>query len=72
MRNLLSQSLLTRAHIRPGIVRRGDQVMFMLNGEPGMQQTIKNLPRGFWLMLYGFGTSENSWTSARVVTVKQQ
>ncbi len=55
-----------------GIVRRGDQVMFMLNGEMGMQQTIKNLPRDFWLMLYGYGTSENSWTSARVVTVKQQ
>jgi hypothetical protein len=54
-----------------GIVRRGDQVMFMLNGEVGMQQTIKNLPHDFWLMLYGFGTSENNWTSARVVTLKQ-
>lgn len=54
-----------------GIVRRGDQVMFMLNGEVGMQQTVKNLPREFWLMLYGFGTSENNWTSARVVTLKQ-
>ena len=54
-----------------GIVRRGDQFMFMLNGQMGMQSTVKNLPQDFWVMLYGFGSSENNWKSARVVTLKQ-
>ena len=54
-----------------GIVRRGDGFMFMLNGQMGMQSTVKNLPQDFWVMLYGFGSSENSWKSARVVTLKQ-
>lgn len=54
-----------------GIVRRGDEFLFMLNGEMGMQKTVKNLPKEFWLMLYGFGSSEVAWTAARVVTVKQ-
>jgi hypothetical protein len=54
-----------------GIVRRGDEFFFMLNGEPGLQKSIKNLPRSFHVMLYGFGTSENNWESVRVVTPKQ-
>jgi hypothetical protein len=54
-----------------GIVRRGDDFSFMLNGEEGMRKTIKNMPRTFHLMLYGFGSSENNWEAARVVTVKQ-
>ena len=54
-----------------GIVRRGDEFLFMLNGQVGMQKTIKNLPHDFWLMLYGYGSSENNWVSARVVTMKQ-
>ena len=53
-----------------GIVRRGDEFLFMLNGEEGMRRTIKNMPQKFRAMLYGFGTTENEWDSARVVTVK--
>lgn len=54
-----------------GIVRKGDDFHFMLNGQEGLRRTIKNLPRAFHLMLYGFGSSENNWDSVRVVTVKQ-
>lgn len=54
-----------------GIVRRGDDFMFMLNGQMGLQRTVKNLPKSFWVMLYGFGSSENNWGSVRVATVKQ-
>jgi opacity protein-like surface antigen len=54
-----------------GIVRKGEEFYFMLNGEEGLRKTIKNLPRAFHLMLYGFGSSENDWDSVRVVTVKQ-
>jgi hypothetical protein len=54
-----------------GIVRRGDEFLFMLNGQMGLQKTVKNLPNDFWVMLYGFGSSENNWGSVRVVTVKQ-
>jgi hypothetical protein len=54
------------------IVRRGDEFLFVLNGQVGLIRTIKNLPRGFTVMLYGYGTSENDWDSVRVVTPKQQ
>jgi NADPH-dependent glutamate synthase beta subunit-like oxidoreductase len=54
-----------------GIVRRGDEFLFVLNGQTGLQKTVKNLPKDFWVMLYGFGSSENNWSSVRVVTVKQ-
>jgi len=53
-----------------GIVRKGDEFYFMLNGQEGLKKTIKNLPRAFHVMLYGFGSSENNWDSVRVVTVK--
>ncbi|HEX8151380.1 MAG TPA: hypothetical protein VF591_29640 [Pyrinomonadaceae bacterium] len=61
-----------------GIVRRGDEFLFILNGpdsppsaaQVGLTKTIKNLPHTFRLMLYGFGSSENDWDSARVVTLK--
>jgi len=53
-----------------GIVRKSDEFYFMLNGQEGLRKTIKNLPRAFHLMLYGFGSSENDWDSVRVVTVK--
>ena len=53
-----------------GIVRRGDDFLFMLNGEEGMRKTIKNLPRTFHVMLYGYGSSENNWDNVRVVTPK--
>lgn len=54
-----------------GIVRKGDEFFFMLNGQEGLRKTIKNLPRSFHVMLYGYGSSENNWDSVRVVTVKQ-
>jgi hypothetical protein len=61
-----------------GIVRRGDEFLFVLNGpespaqdaQVGLTKTIKNLPRSFRVMLYGFGSSENNWDSVRVVTMK--
>lgn len=54
-----------------GIVRRGDDFMFMLNGQMGLQKTVKSLPTSFWVMLYGYGSSENNWSFLRVVTMKQ-
>jgi hypothetical protein len=62
-----------------GIVRRGDEFLFILNGpdspaqeaQVGLTKTIKNMPRSFHVMLYGFGSSENNWDSVRVVTMKQ-
>jgi hypothetical protein len=54
-----------------GIVRRGDDFLFMLNGQVGMQKTVKNLPHDFWVMLYGYGSSENNWSSVRVATMQQ-
>lgn len=53
-----------------GIVRKGDVFMFMLNGQMGLEKTLKKRPREFHVMLYGFGSSENNWGSARVVTAK--
>jgi hypothetical protein len=52
--------------------------LFVLNsadGKPGdaqigLRATIKNMPKSFHLMLYGYGSSENNWDSARVVTTK--
>jgi hypothetical protein len=52
------------------IARQGDEYFFALNGNVGLQKTIKNLPRSFRVMLYGFGTTQNMWDSVRVVTVK--
>jgi hypothetical protein len=60
------------------IVRRGDEFLFVLNGpdsppeaaQVGLRKTIKNLPRNFHVMLYGFGSSENDWDDVRVVTLK--
>jgi hypothetical protein len=53
------------------IVRRGDEFLFMLNGQEGLRKRLKSMPRSFHVMLYGFGSSENNWDSVRVVTVKQ-
>lgn len=52
------------------IARKGDEYFFALNGQVGLSKNIKNLPRSFRVMLYGFGSSENNWDSVRVVTVK--
>jgi hypothetical protein len=53
-----------------GIVRRGDEFFFMLNGEAGVQTTIKGVPRTFHVMLYGYGSSQDEWESVLVRTVK--
>lgn len=60
------------------VARRGDEFLFIINsaeGKPedaqvGLTKTIKNMPKSFHLMLYGFGSSENNWDSARVVVAK--
>jgi hypothetical protein len=60
------------------IVRRGDEFLFVVNkpdGKPedaqiAFRKTVKNLPRTFRVMLYGFGSSQNNWDSVRVVTAK--
>lgn len=60
------------------VVRRGDEFLFVINdpkGKPedaqvGLTATIKNLPKSFYVMLYGYGTSENNWDAARVVLAK--
>ncbi|HWR14651.1 MAG TPA: hypothetical protein VN577_07465 [Terriglobales bacterium] len=53
-----------------GIVRRGDTLMFVLNGEPGIQKNFSGMHRDFDVMLYGWGTSESCRDSVRVVTPK--
>ena len=53
-----------------GIVRRGDEFLFMLNGQEGLSKTIRNMPRSFRVMLYGWSSAENDWDSVRVVTAK--
>lgn len=60
------------------IVRRRHDFLFVINKPDGtpqdaqiaLQKTIKNLPRTFRVMLYGFGSSQNEWDSVRVVTAK--
>ncbi|HEX8637837.1 MAG TPA: hypothetical protein VF692_07245, partial [Pyrinomonadaceae bacterium] len=60
------------------IVRRGEEFLFVLNSaegkaedaQIGLKTNIRNLPKSFHLMLYGFGSSENNWSSARVVVAK--
>ncbi|MDQ3181656.1 MAG: hypothetical protein M3Q33_14195 [Acidobacteriota bacterium] len=60
------------------IVRRGDEFLFVLNsaeGKPqdaqvGLSTTVKNMPKSFRVMLYGYGSSENNWDWARVVVAK--
>jgi hypothetical protein len=54
-----------------GIARRGDDFLFLINGQLGLQKTVHGLGKDFQVMLYGYGSSENSWKSLRVVTPKQ-
>lgn len=67
-----SRNLATKA-INPtlSIARRGDEYLFALNGQVGLQKTIKNLPRGFHVMLYGYGSSENNWDSVQILMTKK-
>lgn len=53
-----------------GIMRKGDDFFFAINGQVGLQSTLKNLPHSFHVMLYGFGSSENNWDAINVVTPK--
>lgn len=60
------------------VIRKGDDFLFVVNKPDGTAQdaqvaltkTVKNMPRSFHVMLYGFGSSENNWDSVRVVTMK--
>lgn len=60
------------------IVRRGDEFLFVINdpkGKPedaqvGLTANVKNMPKSFTVMLYGFGSSENNWDAVRVVVPK--
>jgi hypothetical protein len=54
------------------IARKGDDYFFALNGQVGLQKTIKNMPRAFRVMLYGYGSSENDWDSVKVVVPKKK
>jgi len=53
------------------IARRGDEYLFALNGQVGLQKTIKGLPHSFRVMLYGYGSSENNWDSVQVLIPKK-
>jgi hypothetical protein len=53
------------------IARRGDEFLFALNGQIGLQKTVKNLPRSFHIMLYGYGSSETNWDSVQVLMSKK-
>lgn len=60
------------------VVRKGDEFSFYLNDPKGAPQdaqlattaTIKNLPKSFHVMLYGYGSSENNWDGVRIVVPK--
>jgi hypothetical protein len=54
------------------IARRGDEFLFALNGQVGLQKSIKNLPRSFRVMIYGYGSSENNWDSLQLLITKKQ
>lgn len=60
------------------VVRKGDEFSFYLNDAKGTAQnaqmaltaTVRNLPKSFHVMLYGYGSSENNWDGVRVVVPK--
>lgn len=60
------------------VVRKGDEFSFYINdpkGAPqdaqlGLKTTIKNMPKSFRVMLYGYGTSENNWDALRITAPK--
>jgi hypothetical protein len=60
------------------VVRKGNEFSFFINEAKGAPQdaqlalttTVKNLPKTFHVMLYGFGSSENNWDGVRVVVPK--
>lgn len=54
-----------------GIGRRGDQVFLMVNDKVALERNVRGLAPSFKVMLYGFGTTETSWNSVTVQTLKQ-
>ena len=48
------------------VARRGDEFFFMVNSQIALQRTLKDIPRAFQVMLYGFGSTENNWDAVRV------
>ena len=57
---------------RLGIARKDDKIFFMLNGQTGVESTVRGVSQNFKVMLYGFGSTENSWDSVSVQTLKKQ
>lgn len=61
------------------VVRKGDEFSFYLNDAKGAPQdaqlaltaSVKNLPKSFHVMLYGYGSSENNWDGVRIVVPKK-
>jgi hypothetical protein len=57
------------------VARKGDEFKFYINGpdsipqdaQLGLTTTLKNLPKSFHVMLYGYGSSENNWDGVRIV-----
>jgi hypothetical protein len=60
------------------VIRKGDEFGFYLNDPKGKPQdmqlalssTVRNLPKSFHVMLYGYGSSENNWDGLRVAMPK--
>jgi len=60
------------------IVRKDNEFSFFINDAKGAPQdaqlaltaTVKNLPKSFHVMLYGYGSSENNWDGVRVAVPK--
>ncbi len=60
------------------VVRKGDEFSFFINDAKGAPQdaqlalttTVKNLPKSFHVMLYGYGSSENNWDGIRIAVPK--
>jgi hypothetical protein len=56
---------------RLGIARKDEKIYFMLNGQPGLESSVRGVSQNFKVMLYGFGSTENSWDSVSVQTLKK-
>jgi len=61
------------------VVRKGDEFSFYINdpkaapqdAQMGLKTTVKNMPKSFHVMLYGYSSSENNWDSVLVTAPKQ-
>ena len=49
-----------------GVVRRGDEFAFTVNGQEALRKSVKGLGRSFQVMLYGYSSTENDWDAVRV------